>query len=378
MANNEKSKRVIMHFRDTSFLGSPEKLILDQIENMSDEFMFMACVFKENQNNEFLRETSLKGVPTVVLGNTPVTLLYQILKLYRILKKRKVNILCTHDYKSNFVGLIAGKMARANIVSTFHGRTSNDFKIILYEQLDNIILPHFDRIICVSDYIKNQLSASSILEDKLIVIRNAIDTTKFVHTSIRDCNSLREEFDLPRNAKIIITIGRLSREKGQKYLIMAFSELMKGGVNNLFLMIVGDGPEKKNLNDLIQRLNLAGKIFLLGMRKDVPRLLKQTDIFVLPSLKEGLPMVLLEALALGKPVIATKVGGIPELINDGVNGMLIAPGTEKSIYDGLCYLLQDEGKVREFQNSALISVKEKYDIKSYIGKLRKFYETILS
>jgi glycosyltransferase involved in cell wall biosynthesis len=173
-------------------------------------------------------------------------------------------------------------------------------------------------------------------------------------------------------SKIITFVGRITKSKGVSVLIQAFTQL--SAKEDAFLFIVGDGPDKPLMLNLVAEKCLEGRVVFLGPRRDVDRLLKISDIFVLPSLYEGFPIALLEAMAAEKPVVATRVGAVPMVVEDGVNGILVKPGNPQDLFDKLLLLLRDRCLCAELAERAYRTVSEDY---SWGGIAEKVYNAYL-
>jgi glycosyltransferase involved in cell wall biosynthesis len=200
-----------------------------------------------------------------------------------------------------------------------------DLKMKLYARLDKSLLNRFDKVVAVSDTVKQEILNRNISSTRVLTIPNGIDVDRF--NSRKRPDTLKREFGIDHNCRIIGTVGRLSEEKGHSHLLHAAEKVLRTCPDVVFL-IVGDGPLREDLQDKALQLAQGGSVnpFLFtGVRNDMEEIYSLMDIFVLPSLTEGLPMVLLEAMAAQKPVVATKVGAVPGVIDDGHSGLLISP-----------------------------------------------------
>jgi glycosyltransferase involved in cell wall biosynthesis len=176
-----------------------------------------------------------------------------------------------------------------------------------------------------------------------------------------DRDRLRRQIAGPATGKLVVTVARLQPEKGIDDLVAAVA-LLGNRVPGLHLAVAGSGPEEESLREEIERHGLSSSITLLGSRSDVGRLLDAADAFCLPSRHEGLPISLLEAMQAGLPCVATRVGGIPSLITNGVDGLLTEPSDPQALADALERALLDPGRARELGESARALVEERYSI----------------
>ncbi len=248
-----------------------------------------------------------------------------LFRLAKLLKERKVDVLHCHAHKATVYGAMAATMAGTPVVlAHVHGlgRSRN-----LRRKLTNLLLfRRIDRIIGVAnsvteDILKNNWFLSA---DKVSVLENSVDYGRFVSVSVSKVDA-KQMLGLPSDAFVFGTIARFGPFKGHNFLISAF-EKVKGKVASAQLILVGEGPFKQDIQQQVAAAGMAGSVHFLGQRNDVPELLRAMDVFVLPSIgSEGMPRVLLEAMAVGVPCIGTSVGGTPELLCNSDIGYLVPP-----------------------------------------------------
>jgi colanic acid/amylovoran biosynthesis glycosyltransferase len=225
-------------------------------------------------------------------------------------------------------------------------------------------------VICVSEFARSQLMALVAPEHwgKLHVVHCGVDVERFVPPEqARDHGPVR-----------VACVGRLVPEKGQRLLIEAVAAICRGGAN-VCLTFAGDGPERASLEDLATELHIADHVEFLGAvaHTDVDELLRRSDIFCLASFAEGVPIVLMEAMAMELPVIASRVMGIPELIEDRVSGRLVAPGSLSDLTDVLSQLVEDPEHRRQLGEAARRQVGSKFELRANATRLRRIYEELL-
>ena len=224
-------------------------------------------------------------------------------------------------------------------------------------------------IICENQHFKNQLARLNFAQEKIIVIPNGIDLEQFKPS---DKSSARETLSLPCEGQIILSIGSLIKTKGHIYLVQGLSELLKER-EDIQLHILGNGGEYEHLAKKIERLKLNEKIYLTGMvnHRSISTWLNAADIFVLPSLHEGTPNSLLEAMACGLPVVASATGGIPEIINDESNGLLITPACTSEIREKINQLVESSESRERLGRNARLSLES--DHGSWGAQAKKLY-----
>jgi len=236
--------------------------------------------------------------------------------------------------------------------------------------ISKIVLKNADAVIALTEDMKNQLK--NIYNREILILPNGIDLSKFEYLPK---DNFYSKFGFEKDTKIILYVGTFRPIKGLKYLIEAMKIL---GDKQKRLVIIGHGKEKDDLESLVKNLGLENCVTFIGKtpNQEVFRYMASSDVFVLPSLSEGFPIVILEAMASGLPIIATKVRGLPEILKDGQNGFLVEPRNPEQIAEKALLLLNDEELRKRISNNNLEEVK-KYDWKIVIDKLENVYFNII-
>ncbi|MBF0511869.1 MAG: glycosyltransferase, partial [Candidatus Omnitrophica bacterium] len=271
---------------------------------------------QHNSHLEIIDEARKRNIHTAVFESSGRIDLNTIKQIADFARQNSIDIIHTHNYKSNLIGGLAACLSRKKWVATVHGWTGTDAKLRLYEKIDALILKLTGHIICVSKPGYQQLLKRGLSSERLSVIPNGIDLEKFS----RRLHNSRFKRDL--NDTVIAIVGRLSPEKGHEVLLKAMAQVIKK-CPNVKLLVVGDGPMRNELEEQIQNLNLSHHVILTGIINDMPDIYGICDILVNASYTEGLPMSILEAMACKVAVVATHVGAVPEVIESGKNGLLI-------------------------------------------------------
>ncbi len=258
--------------------------------------------------------------------------------LLRICRRERVRIWHGHDYKSNALGLLLRPFWPMRLVTTVHGWVKHTSRTPLYYGIDRFCLPRYEMVICVSPDLEQECLAAGVPAQRCVLIENGIDIEEYSRS--RSVAEAKLHQGIPPGRLRVGAVGRLSPEKGFDFLIRAVDCLLKQDLD-LELTIIGDGEEQGNLQNLIEQLGRGDRIRLLGYRADLRQLYEAMDVFVLSSLREGLPNVLLEAMALETPVVATRIAGVPRLIADGVNGLLVKPESVEQLAEALARLAND-------------------------------------
>jgi glycosyltransferase involved in cell wall biosynthesis len=280
-----------------------------------------------------------------------------------------IELLHTHGYKADLYGYVAARRSGKPIVATCHNWVGGTAALGIYNHLDRMALRRFQGLAAVSDSVAQRLLDSGVAAKKIRAIANGIDVEPF-------------ERALPSPAlnfggnKVVGMVARLDLQKGFEYLLLAARELC-GAFPELKVVIVGEGPDRQAIENMIQRFGLQSKVILAGQHSDMPGIYAAMDIFVLPSLNEGLPMTILEAMAASRPVIATRVGAIPTVIKDGETGLLVDPSDVNGLRDALVRLLTDSGFCRRIGSAGHDWVSGNYTSEAMALKYRAMYDEVL-
>jgi glycosyltransferase involved in cell wall biosynthesis len=358
--------------------GGPEKTILNSPRFFSGEGYRMLCAYLHPPGDPGFEQLRIKArqwqAPLIAIpdrGPWDWTVLPELLRLCR---RERVAIWHGHDYKSNLLGLLLRPFWPMRLVTTVHGWVKHTRRTPLYYWIDRLCLPRYELVICVSPDLVEQALACGTPPGRCVLIENGIDTE--VYRRRRDAAEAKRDFDVAPETFLIVSIGRLSEEKGFETLIRSVARLFREG-KDVALRIAGEGDLQARLEALIAELGCAKQIRLLGYQADPQRLYEAADVFALASLREGLPNVLLEALAMGVPVVATRVAGIPRLIEDGHNGLLVDPGSETRLAEALDRLHAD-GELRErLRQAGRHTVETRYSFAERIRKISALYDELL-
>jgi glycosyltransferase involved in cell wall biosynthesis len=260
--------------------------------------------------------------------NSGFTLPGAVYAIYKIIKSEKIDIVHCHRHKATVIGALASAIAGVSeVISHVHGLTRTRTR---KRYITNwILFKRVKKIIAVSDSVRKDIIRTNLNlnPEKVVTVRNGIDLGLIdsINTTRKDA---RLKLGLPDDTITFGTVGRLTRTKGQSYLLEAFSKILEQ-IHDARLVLIGEGPLSEELRRQAGNLNISSKILFTGYRNDVRELLKGLDVFVLPSVAEGLSIALLEAMASRLPVIASNVGGIPEVID--CNSGFLLPARDSSV-----------------------------------------------
>lgn len=368
-------KKKILHVFTTLPVGGAEHVLLSTLGNLNkDKYESLVCCI---QDKGVLGEQVIKmGFPLIELH-----LMHKkgwdgqvVRELSRIIREEHVDLVHSHLYHANLYSRIAAWRSGVPAVITVH---NTYLKRKWYRQLLNRLLAKVTgAIVAVSEDIRADVLRYDKVPEKLVhVIPNGIDLTRVASTL--SSVQARQRLGLSADDFVLGTVGRLEEQKGQRYLIQAVGDLKASGIG-VKLLIIGDGRLREELEKQIQQLNVQDSVSLLGTRKDVADILKAVDLFVMPSLWEGLSLAMLEAMAAGIPVVATDVGGVSQVFGDNEYGYRIQPGSAQALADKIAYCLASKENVARMAKKGQQLVREKYSSQNMVRNLEKIYRAVLS
>ena len=270
--------------------------------------------------------------------------------------ENEIAIVHAHGYKADFYALFATLNTGYKRVATIHPwliESNRASSAKFYMAFDKALLRSFHSIVAISDEMRAQVVRDGMKPARVVTIENGIDLQRFA--AAQNVAPARQDFGIPAGARVIGAVGRLSEEKGHTVLLAAAKSLV-AEFPDLCFMLVGDGPEREKLMQEVAALGLQKHVIFAGVCSDIPKALAVMDIFVLPSLTEGLPMALLEAMAAKKPIIATAVGSIPRVIRNQENGVIVPPRDAPALSQALKILLNHRSNALRFADGAFKDV----------------------
>ncbi len=344
----------------------------------SKQFKQSVCYLCGNKNqNSSLADA---GITVINSGYTKKQLRRLNFSLLQQLKKEiedhEIDIVHCQRHKSTVYGTFASIFAQndVKVITTVHGRSRTGS--INRKLLNFLILNRVSKIIAVSNAVKVDIRQSNWLlnSDKIITVYNGIDTSRF--DSALSKQDARNKLGLPESKFIFGTAGRLTKVKAHHMLLTAFAMIYKDN-KECCLVIAGDGSLKEELELQAESLGITNVTFFTGQRNDIPEVLRALDVFVLPSLSEGHPLVLLEAMAAGLPLIATNVGGIPEILYEPHSARLISPGNVEELVNAMTILYSESESHRESTGKEFRTrVNDRFTIDQMVTKTALLYDEI--
>ncbi len=305
------------------------------------------------------------------------------LKILNFARKNRFSLMHSHGYKGNILlGPLPRLIRGMPIIGTIHGYTSTTSwsKMRLYELLDSWCIKRLDAIVLVNKGMFNHINLQKLPKTKVHVIDNGIPIAPITEISSPQYTPLADEdqkiLDFCHSGYILGTIGRYSSEKGYTHLVKATARLIKQGINAK-LVIIGEGYERHKLEELAIHLNIAGKVYLTGYRNNASRFMKLFNVYVISSLTEGLPITLLEAMRSKIPVVATAVGGIPDVLPNKEAGSLIPPASSVDLADAVSKLFKSPRLVQQHITIAYNRFVKHYSSSIMAKKYNDLYKRLL-
>jgi glycosyltransferase involved in cell wall biosynthesis len=354
--------------------GGAERVVVSLAKGLSrKKYEIAVCCFK---GGVFEEELQACGIPVFKMNKRGLFDLSILFKLLKIIKKEKFDIVHTHSFSANLWGRVAAFLSRVPIViSTEH--TLATAKTKMQRHIDNILARITTKIIAVSKTVRNSLlEEENIPADNILAIYNGID---FTPSSIKNeaIQNKKKELGVGLNNKVVVTIGRLEPPKGYEYLLESARTVTDAFPSTRFL-IVGGGYLRPALENLAGRLNICDKVILAGPRTDIADILSFSDVAVLPSVREGFSITLLEYMACGKPIVATDVGGNTEAVINGISGIIVPSKDPAALAGGIMNILRDEKLAESLGRNARERFRRKFTIQKMILETENLYETLCS
>jgi glycosyltransferase involved in cell wall biosynthesis len=353
--------------------GGVEKFLLDLLPPLNKDFDIKVCCIREK--GILAQEFEKIGIPVDLIYFKGRLHPLSLRNMSRYLKKEKIDILHSHMYRANTSGTVSAKLAKTPVViGHIHSYPEWDDK--KQQKMDGFLSRWKDKIIAVSNSVKKDfIKATGVKEDKLLTIYNGIDLKRFDITI--DFSKKKRELGIPEKALVIGIFARLIEDKRHEVFLQAAKILTTSIKHDVRFLIVGEGKLDQNLKLFTSDLGINNKVIFTGLREDVPELLKITDISVLSSKREGFPMIILESMACGVPCITTNVGGISEVIKDGITGYLVEKESPKSLSDAILSIIEDTNKRKTFSENCQKKVKS-FTIENTRSQLADLYDNLLS
>ncbi|HUK01340.1 MAG TPA: glycosyltransferase [Steroidobacteraceae bacterium] len=362
----------VVHVIDELPPDGAERLIVDVLQNRSPRFRYsVLCIVR---GGTIVPELERIGVPVAILGRRPGVDPGTVGALMRWFRSNQVDIVHTHLYAADTYGRLAallagvrGRFSTRHNTSPWSGHARRLLARLLNATSTKVIA-------CGGEVGRTLLEREGLSAQRMLVISNGINLRRFDHLQRAP---FRRELGVSEETTLIGVVGRLHEQKGHSDLFKALAAV-PADCGDYLCAIVGSGPLEAPLREQCRTLGLDSKVRFVGQRSDIPNILAALDLFAMPSRWEGLPMALLEAMAVGAPVLATAVGEIPGVIADGVNGRLVSPGNVTQFTVALIELLRNPALRRQLGKAAQQTVVERFSAEQTARAYERLYDQALT
>jgi sugar transferase (PEP-CTERM/EpsH1 system associated) len=370
-ARDSRTRTTIAHVLIGRHIGGLERVVISLIKRIDqNRFRTILCYLEEE--GDWVNEVKDSCSAVKAFGKKPGVAVGLPVRLALFFRSHHVDVVHCHNFSALVYGSLGGRIARCGgILYTAHGpRIPSEKRRLVFQRL-----PLFDRLVAVSDDLRRDAAESlHVPSERLVTIANGVELGQFV-----DKRNRRRSGSMNHGAQDGVVIGciaRLAPGKDHETILAAFARVSQT-IPKAQLLIVGDGPLRSHLEARVRELGLRESVQFLGTQDDIPRILSQMDVFVLASREEGLPMSVLEAMAAGVPVVATPVGGVPQLIEHGKTGLLVPPGDSVTLANAVMQLIEDKENTFTMVQNATDLVATHYDASDMVQRYEKLYDTLV-
>jgi sugar transferase (PEP-CTERM/EpsH1 system associated) len=369
---------LIVHVIHRLDYGGMERVLVDLINGMEDG-PYRHAVICLTEFSEFRERIRSSEVAVFALGKREGKDILSYWRLWRLLRRLRPALVNTYNLATLDVAPIA-RLACCRVVHAEHGwLVGREAVPARYVRLRRLMRPFIDRFVVVSRDLETWLNqVVGVAPGKLVCIHNGVEAAGF-QAGARARDRMREQLGIAAQAFVVGTVARLDPVKAQTDLIEAAARLLdaRESLRDTRFVIVGEGPERPRLEALVRERGLEREVILTGARSDVPQLLAAFDVFALPSHNEGVSIAILEAMASGLPVVATRVGGNPEVVLAGATGMLVASGAVEELAGALATYRDNEALARSHGEAGRARMRAEFSLESMVGRYRQLYDGVL-
>jgi glycosyltransferase involved in cell wall biosynthesis len=371
----------IVFLIDSLGMGGAERLMIPYLQEfVSTDFNPRVCAFQVRDGNPIAHDIEQLGVPVDLLPVRNLRNVDALPRLLRYLREHYADLLHTQLQFANILGSSAAKILDIPTVCTLHTIGNLDKKVRGYwrdQAMQWVLKAASDRVIAVSEQTRRYyIEQAGFAADKTITLHNGIYLDPFTACTKESTRALRQELGIAQDAPVLITVAVLRPPKGIQYMLEALPAIVQA-VPDVVYVVVGSGEHEAKLQELVQQKQIAENVLFTGARSDIPSLLAMSDIFVLPTLTEALPTVLAEAMAAQKPIIASQVGGVPEMVEHERNGLLLEPAQPAQLVDACVRLLRNPSEAERMGKTGLEIAHQRFDIRKQAQRLGDVYLQLL-
>lgn len=378
----------ILHIITRLIPGGADENTIQTVRGLDKRHYKIDLVIGGQYDASFLAKARLSNViimPQLMRQPAPWSDIRAILALAQLIRRNRYHIVHTHTAKAGIIGRLASALCRIPVVvHTLHGSTFHSslhpVTAAFYRFLERLAAHVTNQFVTVGDDLRDiYIRAGVGCPDRYVTIRSGFDLSRFLLEPVQIAlkrRNIRAELGIPEEAFVIGSASRLEPRKGQNFFLQAAQHLSQHHDHVCFI-IAGDGPSAKELRLLSQALKVDDRVWFLGHRFDIEDVISAMDVFVLTSLWEGLPQVLVQAAALGRPIVTFDIEGAKEVVQPGENGFVIAKGDVTALIKALEYLINDRPKATQMGESGRKYVTIDYDKEVMISQINALYQNLI-
>jgi glycosyltransferase involved in cell wall biosynthesis len=371
----------ILFLIDSLGMGGAERMLVTYLSHLDTvRFEPRVCVFNIREGNPIASDIQRLGIPVDLLPIHRIRDLKGLVRLVRYLHQYHINLVHTQLETVTVLGGIAARVVGIPAVHTLHTFDDPNLGIRgrLRARLVRFSLRHFhDIVIAVSDAVNRyEVLRGGLSAAHIVTLYNGIDIARFTPEAQTSRAIIRQALGVPAEVPLIVTVAVLRREKGIQYLIEAWPEIISS-IPEAYCLIVGEGEYEDTLKMLTKNYGVANRVLFAGARSDIPELLGSSDLFVLPTLGDVLPTVLAEAMAMRLPIVASEVGGIPEMVEHTKNGLLIPPADPSRLAKACIQLLRNPHEAQSMGRVGQEIAEIRFNVLRQVRKLEEIYMKLI-
>lgn len=389
MLKTQRKPISVLHIIQGKHFGGAEQVVLtlSKCADPGQVIPSVVCLSK----GLLLEKLAAANIPNFLIPMKSKTdIIAPLYKTIRLIKAKHIDIIHTHSVRSNLIGRLASFCTRRKCVTHLHSPILRDFADLrrgrINETIDRTTRPIAARHIAVSHSLRKEMIQRGLAPGKIVTVHNVpdLDSLKLSIPPTGSKQGVRQEYHIPQNAFVLVLVALLRPRKGVEVLIRAMQKVVQHFPDTHLLLVgnddISEDPDYGNrLRRLTAELGLESNVAFVGFRNDIPEILSQSDLMVLPSLfGEGLPMVILEAMAMGVAVVASRAEGIPEIIVDGKNGFLVEPGDSVQLSDKIIQLIGDPALLQGVGQSAQEKIFREMNLHHYARQIERVYQDVLN
>jgi glycosyltransferase involved in cell wall biosynthesis len=361
----------VLHLSSSSGAGGAETVAASVAAGLDpSRYRSVVCLFRDGWLREHCEHLGLETHVLRMAGSLDLSWLRQF---RRLLRDREVEVIHAHEFGANTWGTMAGRLSGVPVVATVHGRGYYGDR--RRRRLAYRIVGRAARMVAVSEDVKRFIVETTGVSDRHVrVIHNGITLPTAVSSAVIEAT--RAELGLRPGDRVVLAVGSLYEVKGHRFLLEAWPEVLKA-CPAAVLLIAGRGDREAALREQARRLGIEARVRFLGLRHDVPVLLEMCEAFVQPSLSEGLSIAILEAMAAGRPVVTTRVGGNPELVMDGETGVLLEPADVPALAAAVGRVLAHPRDARRLGDNGRARVGSRFTMEAMVQQYETVYDAAI-